>query len=54
MINEAGGKSINLNGQELEFNKEKTLIEPGIIAGYNLSVDKTYKELNERIIYDWK
>ena len=49
MINEAGGKSINLNGQELEFNKEKTLIEPGIIAGYNLSVDKTYKELNKSI-----
>ena len=47
LINEAGGKSINLNGQELEFNKEKTLIEPGIIAGYNLSVDKTYKELNK-------
>ncbi len=47
LIKEAGGKSINLNGQELEFNKEKTLIEPGIIAGYNLSVDKTYKELNK-------
>ncbi len=47
LISEAGGKSINLNGQELEFNKEKTLIEPGIIAGYNLSVDKTYKELNK-------
>ena len=46
LINEAGGKSINLNGQELEFNKEKTLIEPGIIAGYNLSVDKVYKVLN--------
>ena len=49
LISEAGGKTINLsNGQELSFNNEKTLIEPGIIAGYNLSVDKTYKVLSEK------
>ena len=47
LINEAGGISIDLNGNELEFNKKKTLIEPGIIAGYNLSVEKTFKELNK-------
>ena len=49
LINEAGGKAINLkNGQELNFNNEKTLIEPGIIAGYNLSVDKTFKVLSQK------
>ena len=47
LINEAGGIVIDLNGNELEFNKKKTLIEPGIIAGYNLSVEKTFKELNK-------
>ena len=40
-------ESIDLNGNELEFNRKKTLIEPGIIAGYNLSVEKTFKELNK-------
>ena len=49
LINEAGGKVVNLkNGQELNFNNEKTLIEPGIIAGYNLSVDKTFKVLSQK------
>ena len=47
LINEAGGISVDLNGNELEFNKKKTLIEPGIIAGYNLSVEKTFKELDK-------
>jgi myo-inositol-1(or 4)-monophosphatase len=49
LINEAGGKTINLsNGKELKFNNEKTLIEPGIIAGYNLSADKTFKVLSQK------
>jgi len=48
LINEAGGKVINLNGKEITFNNQKTLIEPGLIAGYNLSVDKTYKIFNEK------
>ena len=49
LINEAGGKTVNLkNGQELKFNNKKTLIEPGIIAGYNLSVDKTFKVLSQK------
>ena len=46
LINEAGGKVINLNGKEITFNNRKTLIEPGLIAGYNLSVEKTYKIFN--------
>ena len=46
LINEAGGKVIDLNGKELTFNNQKTLIEPGLIAGYNLSVEKTFKIFN--------
>ena len=46
LINEAGGKVINLNGKKITFNNRKTLIEPGLIAGYNLSVEKTYKIFN--------
>ena len=46
LINEAGGKVININGKEITFNNQKTLIEPGLIAGYNLSVEKTYKIFN--------
>ena len=48
LINEAGGKVINLNGKDITFNNQKTLIEPGLIAGYNLSVGKTYKIFNEK------
>jgi len=47
LINEAGGTVINLNGKQITFNNQKTLIEPGLIAGYNLSVEKTYKIFNE-------
>ena len=46
LINEAGGKVIDLNGKELTFNNQKTLIEPGLIAGYKLSVEKTFKIFN--------
>ena len=46
LINEAWGKVINLNGEKITFNNRKTLIEPGLIAGYNLSVEKTYKIFN--------
>ena len=48
LINESGGKVIDLNGEALTFNNKKTLIEPGLIAGYQSSVDKTYKVFNER------
>ena len=48
LINESGGKVIDLNGESLTFNNKKTLIEPGLIAGNHSSVDKTYKIFNER------
>ena len=45
IISEAGGKLINLNGNNVIFNQEKTLIEPGLIAGEVRAVDKTYNVL---------
>ena len=48
LINESGGKVIDLNGEALTFNNKKTLIEPGLIAGNQSSVEKTYKIFNER------
>ena len=48
LINESGGKVIDLNGEALTFNNKKTLIEPGLIAGNQYSVEKTYKIFNER------
>ena len=41
IINEAGGKLIDLNGNRVIFNKETTLIHPGLIAGEKSAVDKT-------------
>ena len=41
IISEAGGKLINLNGNNVIFNQEKTHIEPGLIAGEVRAVDKT-------------
>lgn len=42
IINEAGGKLIDLYGKGREYNLEKTLIEPGLIAGDVHAVDKTF------------
>ena len=45
IINEAGGKLIDLKGNRVVFNREKTLIEPGLIAGDIDAVDKTFEVL---------
>ena len=42
IINESGGKLIDLNGNQRKYNLDKTLIEPGLIAGNIEAVDKTY------------
>ena len=41
IINEAGGKLIDLNGKERKYNQLNTLITPGLIAGDKSAVDKT-------------
>ena len=45
IINEAGGKLIDLKGNRVIYNREKTLIEPGLIAGDIDAVDKTFEVL---------
>ena len=45
IINEAGGKLIDLKGNRVVFNRENTLIEPGLIAGDIDAVDKTFEVL---------
>ncbi|MEE8437782.1 MAG: 3'(2'),5'-bisphosphate nucleotidase CysQ [Candidatus Neomarinimicrobiota bacterium] len=45
IIIEAGGKVIDLNGDDLIFNQKSTLITPGLIAGAPQSVDKVFELL---------
>jgi len=47
IIIEAGGKVIDLNGEELTFNQKNTLIKPGLIAGIPESVSKVYALLKK-------
>jgi myo-inositol-1(or 4)-monophosphatase len=47
IINEAGGKLIDLHGEQRQYNKDDTLIEPGLIAGDVNAVDKTYSVLRQ-------
>jgi len=42
IINEAGGKLIDLYGNQRKYNLRNTLIEPGLIAGNLKSVDKVF------------
>ena len=45
IINESGGKLIDLYGKQRVYNQENTLIKPGLIAGETTAVDKTYSIL---------
>ena len=45
IINEAGGKLIDLNNEQRLYNQKNTLISPGLVAGEIKAVDKTYKIL---------
>ena len=45
IINESGGKLIDLYGEERVYNQEDILIKPGLIAGEVTAVDKTYSIL---------
>ncbi len=48
IINEAGGKLIDLNGNQVNYNNASTLITPGLIAGEYDAVDKTLAVLNQK------
>ena len=45
IVNEAGGKLIDLYGEERKYNQEDTLIIPGLIAGKINAVEKTFSVL---------
>ncbi len=48
IINEAGGKLIDLYGKPRKYNSLNTLLEPGLIAGDIDAVDKTLEVLKKR------
>ena len=47
IINEAGGKLVDLYGNAREYNSSNTLITPGLIAGQVTAVDKTFSVLGK-------
>ena len=47
IVNEAGGKLIDLFGEERNYNQEDTLITPGLIAGRVNAVEKTFSVLKD-------
>ena len=47
IINEAGGKLVDLYGNAREYNSSNTLITPGLIAGQVTAVDKTFSVLGQ-------
>ena len=47
IINEAGGKLIDLNGNTRDYNSPNTLITPGLIAGQVTAVEKTFSVLGQ-------
>ncbi len=48
IINESGGRLIDLYGNERKYNQDNTLIEPGLIAGERLAVEKTFSVIKAR------
>ncbi len=48
IINEAGGKLIDLNGNPVKYNCATTLITPGLVAGDVEAVDKTFAVLTRK------
>ncbi|MDP6836426.1 MAG: inositol monophosphatase family protein, partial [Candidatus Marinimicrobia bacterium] len=45
IVNEAGGVLMDLNGNTVTYNNEKTLITPGLVAGDPQAVDNTFNVL---------
>lgn len=48
IVNEAGGKLIDLNGNQRQYNQKNTLITSGLIAGEKEAVDKTFEILKKK------
>ncbi|NOZ03409.1 MAG: 3'(2'),5'-bisphosphate nucleotidase CysQ [FCB group bacterium] len=47
LISEAGGKLVDLNGNDVTYNNEVTIIKPGLVAGNPEAVRKTLTILTE-------
>ena len=48
IINEAGGKLIDLHGNPRSYNQVNTLIQPGLVAGDVNAVDNTFEILTSK------